>query len=686
MAMPYDLEWSNLDNLAVATAKALAADAIEKAGSGHPGSAISLAGPAYLLYQRLMRHDPANPKWLGRDRLVLSAGHTVALLYVQLFLAGYDVSLEDIQALRTAGSITPGHPEHGLTPGVEMSTGPLGQGLASAVGMAMAARRLGAMLEPGSDGRQPLDHTIWVIAGEGDLEEGITAEASSMAGTHKLANLVVLYDENQISIEGSTDLAFTEDVLARYRAYGWHTDRVDWTHGGRYAEDYQALYQALKKAQAVSDAPSIVCLRSIIGWPSPTKQNTASIHGAKLGPQEVAGLKRNLGLDPASDFAVPPEVLQHTRRALGRGAKAAAAWDQELASWLAPRPDAAALLERLRSGLLPEGWRDSLPSFAPGKPIATRAASGKVLAGIGPVLPELWGGSADLAGSNNTTIEGETSFLPANPTGRTIHFGVREHAMGAILNGIALDGLTVPYGGTFLVFSDYMRGAMRLSALMQLPVTYVLTHDSLGVGEDGPTHQPIEHLESLRAIPGMAVIRPADADETVQAWAHILESSQPVCLVLSRQNLPVPDRAAQSLASAENLRFGAYVLAASPLAATDVILLASGSEVQLALQARELLGEEGIGARVVSAPCLEWFDQQSDSYRQQVLPSKVRARVSVEAGTPGPWRGLVGTAGQCVAVTEFGASAPGADLLVERGFTAANVVNAAHRSLELAGL
>jgi transketolase len=677
-----------LDNEAVATAKALAADAVEKAGSGHPGSAISLAGAAYLLFQRLMIHDPADPAWPGRDRFVLSAGHTSAMLYIQLYLAGYDLSLDDIKGLRSAGSITPGHPEHGLTPGVEMSTGPLGQGLASAVGMAMATRRERELFTAAAaDAAQPdpangpFDNTIWVVAGEGDMEEGITSEASSLAGTQELGNLVVLFDQNQISIEGGTDIAFTEDVIKRYEAYGWHTQTVDWTAGGHYREDYEALYQALAAAKAEDGRPSIVRLRTVIGWPSPNKQNTGAIHGAKLGAAEVAGLKRALGLDPDLTFKVPEEVLSHTRRARDRGAKAHIAWQESLDEWRRTNPGPAQLWDRLNQNALPAGLEEALPVFAGGTALATRAASGKVLSALGPVLPELWGGSADLAGSNNTTMDGATSFLPGNPKGRTIHFGIREHAMAAVMNGIALHGPTLPYGGTFLVFSDYMRGAVRLSALMNLPVTYVWTHDSIGVGEDGPTHQPVEQLAALRALPGFDVIRPADANEVAWAWHHLLARRRPAALILSRQNLPVFDRAADGLGAARDLVGGAYVLASSPLPRTDVLLLATGSEVQLALQAREMLAGEGIGARVVSAPCLEWFAEQTSEYREDVLPSRIRARVSVEAGIAMPWRQLVGDSGRCVSIETYGGSAPGGHLFEEHGFTAAHVAAAARQSL-----
>ncbi|MDR1187929.1 MAG: transketolase [Bifidobacteriaceae bacterium] len=703
--MSQSLHWTNLDNEAVATAKALAADAVENAGSGHPGTAISLAGAAYLLFQRLMVHDPADPAWPGRDRFVLSAGHTSIMLYTQLYLAGYDVSLDDLKALRTAGSITPGHPEHGMTPGVEMSTGPLGQGLASAVGMAMAARRERYLFDPTDTDNDahdavrpaaaappvphvpadsPFRHTIWVIAGEGDMEEGITSEASSLAGTQKLGDLVVLFDQNQISIEGDTNVAFTEDVVERYKAYGWHTQTVDWTQGGQYREDYEALYQALAAAKAETGRPSIVRLKSIIGWPAPNKQNTGAIHGSKLGAPEVAGLKRALGLDPDKTFNVPEEVLAITRQARERGAKAHIAWRAKLADWREQNPERAALWDRLSRGALPEGLEDALPDFPAGTSIATRAASGKVLSALGPVLPELWGGSADLAGSNNTTMDGATSFLPGNPGGRTIHFGIREHAMAAIMNGIALHGPTLPYGGTFLVFSDYMRGAVRLSALMGLPVTYVWTHDSIGVGEDGPTHQPIEQLASLRALPGLDVIRPADADETAWAWRHLLARRRPAALILSRQNLPVFDRLRDGLGAPRDLCGGAYVLADSPLPRLDVLLVATGSEVQLALGARDLLASEGIGARVVSAPCLEWFAEQTPEYREDVLPAAVKARVSVEAGIAMPWRGLVGDAGQCVSIETYGESASGAHLFAERGFTAEHVAEAARQSIAAA--
>ncbi|MDR0366696.1 MAG: transketolase [Bifidobacteriaceae bacterium] len=688
MHRPFD--WTELDSRAVITAKALAADAVEAAGSGHPGSAISLAGPAYLLYQYLMTHDPADPTWPGRDRLILSSGHASLLLYIQLYLAGYDVSLEDIKALRCAGSITPGHPELGVTPGVEMSTGPLGQGLSSAVGMAMAARKEQALLagpaagDPEVDGL--FDHTIWVIAGEGDIQEGITSEASSLAGAQRLGNLVVLFDENQITIEGDTAVTFAENVLERYRAYGWHTAEVDWTAGGQYQENFGALYDALAAARQQTDRPSIVRLRSIIGWPSPGKQNTPGIHGSKLGLDEVAALKQALGLDSNKLFDVSPEVLDWTREARTRGAKAHIAWRAKYDRWRALSPDQAALRDRLDKGQLPRGIEHSLPQFPPGTPVATRAASGKTLSELGKVLPELWGGSADLASSNNTTIADATSFLPTNPNGRTIHFGIREHAMAAVMNGIALHGPTRPYGGTFLVFSDYMRGAVRLSALMDLPVTYVWTHDSIGVGEDGPTHQPVEQLASLRAVPGLDIVRPADANETAWAWLEVLERRRPAGLVLSRQNLPVFDRLGEGLGEAQGVRGGGYVLADTPLPSLDVILMASGSEAQVALAARQLLAHEQIGARVVSMPCLEWFAEQNSEYREEVLPARVRARVSVEAGLAAPWRALVGDAGRSISLEHYGACASGTELMERYGFTPEAVANAARESIAAAAV
>jgi transketolase len=687
-----DLEWGQLDDRAVATVRALAADAVEKAGNGHPGTAMSLAPAAYLLFQRLLRHDPSNPTWPGRDRFVLSCGHSSLTLYIQLFLSGYGLELDDLRALRTWGSLTPAHPEYGHTPGVEITTGPLGQGLASAVGMAFAARRERGLFDPGpADGDSPFDHTIWVFASDGDLQEGVTAEASSLAGHQELGNLVVVYDQNHISIEDDTDVAFSEDVLARYEAYGWHVQRVDWTVSGEYHEDIHALHAAMAAARDERARPSIIALRTIIGWPAPTKQNTGKIHGAAMGADEVAATKRVLGLDPDAHFQVAPEVLAHTRQVIGRGQRLRAEWDAVFTAWEQASPERAALWERMAARRLPDGWQQALPRFPGGTAMATRKASGEVLSALAPVLPELWGGSADLAESNNTTMEGERSFLPPERAttmwqgdrfGRTLHFGIREHAMGAILNGIALHGGTRPYGGTFLVFSDYMRPAVRLAALMRLPVVYVWTHDSIGLGEDGPTHQPIEHLAALRAIPNLAVVRPADANETVWAWRTALERADgPVGLALSRQNLPTLERGPGGLAPADGTARGGYVLAEAEGGAPLVILIGTGSEVQLALQARERLQADGIPARVVSMPCREWFDAQDANYRVSVLPASVRARVSVEAGVAQGWREVVGDAGRTVSVEHFGASADYQRVYREFGITTDAVVAAAHDSL-----
>jgi transketolase len=692
---------TDLDRRAVAVSKALAADAVDQAGSGHPGTAISLAPAAYTLYQHVMRHDPADPAWPGRDRFVLSAGHSSLTQYVQLYLAGYGIELEDLAKLRQWGALLPGHPEYRHTPGVEMTTGPLGQGLASAVGMAMAARRERALFDPDAPaGTSPFDHAIYVIAGDGDIQEGVTAEASSLAGTQKLGNLIVLYDANQISIEGDTDIAFTEDVLARYEAYGWHVQDVDWRRGGDYHEDVAALASALETARATTDRPSIIQLHTIIAWPAPTKQNTGGAHGAKLGAAETAGLKQALGLDPERSFDVPPDVLEHTRLARARGAVAHAAWDRAIVQWRSQNPEGARLWDRLQAGRLPDGWAAALPAFPAGGAIASRAASGKVLTALAGTLPELWGGSADLAGSNNTTMIGEPSFAPepstipawpGGPGGRTLHFGIREHAMGAILNGISLHGPTRPYGGTFLVFSDYMRPPVRLAALMGLGSIFVWTHDSIGVGEDGPTHQPVEHVAALRAIPGLAVVRPADANEVAWAWKTILERpDQPAGLILSRQNLPTfarvsgpgTDEVDDGAADVAGVARGASVLAEAPDGlGLDVLLIATGSEVQLALAARKSLAAEGIGARVVSAPCLEWFAEQHEDYRESVWPAEVRARVAVEAGIGAPWRGLVGDAGRIVSIDGFGLPGDGDQVMRHFGFTAENVAAQARASL-----
>lgn len=688
--------WTELDHKAVDTVRVLAADAVEKVGNGHPGTAISLAPAAYLLYQNVLRHDPADPHWLGRDRFILSAGHSSLTQYIQLYLAGFGLELEDIAALRTWGSKTPGHPEYKHTEGVEITTGPLGQGLASAVGFAMAARRERGLLDPeAAAGESPFDHHVYVIASDGDLQEGVTSEASSIAGTQKLGNLIVLWDDNHISIEGDTEIAFTEDVLKRYEAYGWHVQFVDWTAGADgYVEDVDALHAAIEAAKAVTDRPSFIGLRTIIAWPSPTKQNTHGSHGSKLGTDEVRGLKEALGFDAEKTFDVAPEVIEHTRKALERGKQAQAEWAPRFEAWRAANPDRAALLDRLRAGELPADWADALPTFPAGKAVATRAASGEVLSALADVLPELWGGSADLAGSNNTTMKGQPSFLPAERSthefsgdefGRTLHFGIREHAMGSILSGIVLHGLTRAYGGTFFTFSDYMRGAVRLAALMGVPAIYVWTHDSIGLGEDGPTHQPVEHLTAVRAIPGLAVVRPADANETAAAWKATLERTDgPVGLILTRQNVPTFPRGEDGFAGAEGVARGAYVLLESSTPTPEVILIGTGSEVQLAVAARETLEAAGIGTRVVSAPCLEWFTEQDDAYREQVLPSAVRARVSVEAGIALSWHKIVGDAGRSVSLEHYGASAAYETLYEEFGITADAVVAAAHESIAAA--
>ncbi|WP_250444890.1 transketolase [Actinotalea sp. C106] len=696
-----DLEWSDLDARAVDTLRVLAADAVQKVGNGHPGTAMSLAPAAYLVFQRFLAHDPRDSHWTGRDRFVLSAGHSSLTLYLQLFLSGYDVSLEDIASLRTWGSKTPGHPEYQHTDGVEITTGPLGQGLASAVGMAMAARRERGLLDPDApEGQSPFDHTVWVIASDGDLMEGVTSEASSLAGHQELGNLVVIYDDNKISIEDDTDVSFSEDVLARYEAYGWHTQRVDWTAGqDGYVEDVHALAGALAAAKAETGKPSIVSLRTIIGWPAPNKKNTGAIHGSALGGDELSAVKELLGFDPEQSFAVADEVLAHARKVVDRGAEAHASWDEKFSGWRAANPERAELFARMAERRLPEGWTDALPEFPAGKAVATRAASGKVLTALAPVLPELWGGSADLAGSNNTTMDGEPSFIPAhrstdkftgNPHGRTLHFGIREHAMGSILNGITLHGGTRAYGGTFLVFSDYMRPAVRLAALMQIPVTFVWTHDSIGLGEDGPTHQPIEHLAALRAIPGLDVVRPADANEVSWAWRTVLERThRPAGLVLTRQNVPTFERGTgdaegSTLAAASGTARGAYVLAEAEGGEPQVIIVATGSEVQIALEARTALASEGIAARVVSMPCREWFDDQDEDYRTAVLPPAVRARVSIEAGVAQGWREIVGDAGRIVSIEHFGASADYERLYTEFGLTAEAVASAAKESVSAA--
>jgi len=680
--------FTELDRRAVDTVRVLAMDAVQKVGNGHPGTAMSMAPTAYLLFQKWLTHDPSDPQWTGRDRFILSMGHSSIQLYIQLYLSGYGLELDDLKALRTWGSLTPGHPEVNHTPGVETTTGPLGQGVGNAVGMAMAARRERGLFDPETpEGESLFDHTIWCFASDGDLEEGISGEASSLAGTQQLGNLVLVYDDNKISIEDDTTIAFTEDVGARYEAYGWHVQHVD------DGEDMAAIDRAFAAAKAETNRPSIIVLRTIIGWPAPNKQNTGAAHGSALGEDEVKATKEILGFDPAQTFEVSDEVIAHTREVRTRGQQAHAEWEKGFQAWQQANPQGAALLERMKTRTLPEGWQDKLPTWdADPKGVATRKASGEVLAAVYPELPELWGGSADLAESNNTAVKGEPSFLPADrqtkswsggPFGRTLHFGVREHAMGAIMNGIALHGGTRVYGGTFLTFSDYMRGAVRLAALMQLPVTYVWTHDSIGLGEDGPTHQPIEHYAALRAIPGLDFVRPADANETAVAWRTILENNdRPAGLALSRQNLPTFDRT--EFGSAEGTAKGGYVLAEASSGTPEVILMGTGSEVQIAMAAREVLEADGVPTRVVSLPCWEWFSEQDDAYKLEVLPASVRARVSVEAGVPMGWRDFVGDAGRMVGLNHYGASASFSKLYEEFGLTADAVVAAARESIQAA--
>lgn len=682
-------DWTEIDSAAVDTIRVLAADAVQKVGNGHPGTAMSLAPLAYTLFQRTMRHDPSDTHWLGRDRFVLSAGHSSLTLYIQLYLGGFGLELSDIESLRTWGSKTPGHPEFRHTPGVEITTGPLGQGLASAVGMAMASRYERGLFDPDAEpGASPFDHYIYVIASDGDTEEGVTSEASSLAAVQQLGNLIVFYDRNQISIEDDTNIALCEDTAARYRAYGWHVQEVE---GG---ENVVGIEEAIANAQAVTDRPSFIALRTVIGYPAPNLMDTGKAHGAALGDDEVAAVKKIVGFDPDKTFQVREDVLTHTRGLVARGKQAHERWQLEFDAWARREPERKALLDRLLAQKLPDGWDADLPHWEPGsKALATRAASGAVLSALGPKLPELWGGSADLAGSNNTTIKGADSFGPpsistkeytAHWYGRTLHFGVREHAMGAILSGIVLHGPTRAYGGTFLQFSDYMRPAVRLAALMDIDTIYVWTHDSIGLGEDGPTHQPIEHLSALRAIPRLSVVRPADANETAYAWRTILarrNGSGPVGLILTRQGVPVLDGT-----DAEGVARGGYVLSDAgglqPGEEPDVILIATGSEVQLAVAAQTLLADNDILARVVSMPCLEWFEAQPYEYRDAVLPPTVSARVAVEAGVAQCWHQLVGDTGEIVSIEHYGESADHKTLFREYGFTAEAVAAAAERALD----
>ena len=675
-------EWNALDDKAVAVARALAMDAVQKVGNGHPGTAMSLAPVAYTLFQRFLRHDPKDPQWIGRDRFILSCGHSSLTLYIQLFFSGYGLSLDDLKAFRTWGSLTPGHPEFGHTAGVETTTGPLGQGVANAVGMAMAARYERGLFDPESPaGKSPFDHNIWVICSDGDLQEGVSTEASSLAGTQELGNLKVIYDDNRISIEGDTHYAFTEDVSARYRAYGWHVIDVSAQANGDV--DRVALERAMDEALSITNKPTLIRLKTVIAWPAPKARNTAKSHGSALGADEVAATKVELGLPP-EDFFFPSDVEKHVREVSKRGDALHSEWNRIFSQWQSQNPDRAALLERLMKHELPSNWDAALPSFSPDKEVATRKASGDTINALAHALPELFGGSSDLADSNNTTIEEGGSFLPpsstmkgAHPYGRIVHFGIREHAMGSILNGMALHGLIRPFGGTFLVFSDYMRGAVRLSALMNLPVTYVWTHDSIGLGEDGPTHQPIEHIAALRAIPNLEVLRPADANEVVAGWREIVRRRKPVGILLSRQNLPVIDR--NQFASTQGVSKGAYSL--NDVANPDVILIATGSEVGITLQAAELLKKENISARVVSAPCLEWFNEQDADYKNSVLPHTVKARVSIEAGIAQGWREYIGDYGVAVSIEHFGASASASVLFKEFGFTPEKIVGAAKETI-----
>lgn len=693
-------QWSELDSRAVDTARVLAADAVEKVGNGHPGTAISLAPVAYLLFNKVMRHDPSDDRWIGRDRFILSVGHSSLTLYNQLYLHGFGLELEDLKALRTWGSLTPGHPEYRHTKGVEITTGPLGQGLASATGFAYSARYERGLFDPAAPlGSSPFDHFVYVIAGDGDMQEGVTSEAASLAGHQKLGNLVVIYDSNQISIEDDTNISFTEDIIGRYDSYGWHTQTVDWRKTGDYVEDIEELYNAIQAAKAATDKPSLIRLRTIIGWPSPKKQNSGKIHGSALGAEELVGLKTVLGFDPEQTFEVSDEVIAHTRGYQQFASESRNVWDASFDTWASENPEKKNLLDRLLDNALPGDLPDVLPVFEAGIEVSTRAASGKVINAIAGVMPELWGGSSDLAESNLTTIAGAKSFVPeqwsthewtGNHYGRVMHFGIREHAMGAILNGITLSGHTRPFGGTFLIFSDYMRPAVRLAALMGVPSIFVWTHDSVALGEDGPTHQPIEQLATLRAIPNLAIVRPGDANETSFAWQGMLEHRDgPSGIALSRQNIPVIARGVKDVtgtvvASAEGTLKGAYILVEAANGKPKVILIATGSELQLAVEARLLLESSGIGTRVVSAPCLEWFDEQSAAYRESVLPSSMKARVSVEAGLNLGWSKYVGPFGESVSIEHFGASADYKTLFREFGMTVENVVSAAKISIKKA--
>ena len=680
----YPEDWSEFDTRAVDTVRVLAADAVQKCGSGHPGTAMSLAPLAYTLYQRVINHDPADVHWAGRDRFVLSVGHSSLTQYIQLYLGGFGLEMDDLQQLRTWGTRTPGHPEVHHTDGVEITTGPLGQGLASSVGMAMAARKERGLFDPEAPaGESPFDHYVYTIASDGDLQEGVTAEASSLAGTQKLGNLIVFWDDNRISIEDDTNIAFNEDVVARYEAYGWHVQTVE------SGEDVVAIEEAVKAAQAETERPSFIRVKTVIGYPAPNKMNTGGVHGAALGDDEVAATKEVLGFDPERSFHIDDEVIAHTRKLRERGAEKHAAWQKKFDEWAAANPENKALFDRMQARELPQDFDAELPVWEPGESLATRKASEATIQALAASLPEMWGGSADLAGSNNTVIKGADSFGPAaittdmwsaQPYGRNLHFGIREHAMSAIMNGIALHGNTRVYGGTFLIFSEYQYPAVRLGSLMSTDTYYVWTHDSIGLGEDGPTHQPVETLSALRAIPNLSVIRPADANETAQAWAAALEyKAAPKGLALSRQGLPVLEGTKEK--AHDGVRRGAYVLVEESKETPDVILLATGSEVQLAVAAAKELEATGTATRVVSAPCLEWFDEQDDAYRESVLPSEVQARVSIEAGIAMPWHKYTGSFGRTISIEHYGASAPAGELFEKFGFTTTAVVEAAQESL-----
>lgn len=693
-----DNTWSELDERAIKMAKVLSADAVQKAGHGHPGSPVSLAPIAYTLYQRFIKHDPNDPKWAGRDRFILSGGHASLTQYVQLYFSGYGVTLDDLKNFRGGKDTrTPGHPEVGLTPGIEMTTGPLGQGLASAVGFAYGQRFERGLLDPDApEGTSPFDHKVWVICGEGDVEEGVSSEACSLAGNQKLGNLTVIFDANHIQIEGETKIAFAEDILKRYEAYGWYTDEISFIQpDGSYKEDIEGLTKVLEKAEQVTDRPKFIKVDTLIAWPTPGKTNDPSSHGSALGVDAVRGLKETLGFDPDVDFPVDEEALANARKVAERGLKAHAEWDEAFAKWAAANPDKAALYERIHAGKLPEDFDKAIDDleagYEVGAKVATRKASGAVLNALAAVMPELWGGSADLGGSNNTDIKGAASFSPEefattqHPNcsiyGRQLHFGVREFAMGAITNGILLGSDTRVFNGTFFQFADYERAACRLAALMEVPNLYVWTHDSVALGEDGPTHQPIEHLASFRAIPQFEVVRPADQWETAEAYRAFFEkeNTYPTAMILTRQG--VPTLAETAVKAKDGVRKGAYVLVDTE-GTPDVIIMASGSEVQWAVAAAKTLADEGVKARVVSMVSMEWFEEQDAEYKESVLPASVKARVSVEAGLAMPWYKYLGAYGKPVSIEQFGLQGDGAQNMIDLGITAEHVVEAAKASID----